>query len=101
MANLYIIDGHEVKAASLDDTIAELAEHYAGKEFDQFPNISDISQFHFTDLGGDEVELELPSAVVRKYESDLHNAIEAAIRDAKAESKFQSSMINDYKMGRI
>ncbi len=98
MANLYIIgDGFDVEANSLDETIAAYAEHCAGKEFDKFPDINSISIF--ANCGDDEYEL--PDALVRKYEFDLHDAIEAAIAGAKAESKFQSSMINDYKMGRV
>jgi len=45
MPNLYIIGSNEFEANSLDDTIAEYAEHCADKEFNQFPDIKFISFF--------------------------------------------------------
>jgi hypothetical protein len=98
VANLYIIGGgFDVEANSLDETIPHIVDSCAYKEFGQFPNIAHISVY--VDCG--DVESVMHRDTVRKYESDLHDAIEAAIEGAKAESKFQSSMINDYKMGRI
>jgi hypothetical protein len=69
----------------------------AGQEFGHYPDIEYISVFENC---GDDEDM-LPNELVKKYESDLHDAIEAAIRESKAESKFLSSMINDYKMGRV
>lgn len=98
MTNLYFIGSNwEAEADSLDDTIAAYAGHCAENEFGHYPDIEYISVFE--NCGDDE--FEVPNELVKKYESDLHDAIEAAIKESRAESKFQSSMINDYKMGRI
>jgi hypothetical protein len=96
--NLYFIgSGWEAEEDSLDDTIAAYAGHCAEQEFGHYPDIEYISVFENC---GDDEDM-LPNELVKKYESDLHDAIEAAIRESKAESKFLSSMINDYKMGRV
>jgi hypothetical protein len=83
MTNLYMIGSRrgywEVEANSLDDTIAEYAEHCADKEFNKFPDIKFISVFANC---GDE-EAELPADLVSRYESDLHDAIKASIKNAK------------------